>query len=71
MRLCWTVWNPLKKHNRSEAEETHLMNLQSLNQEQRKAAETLEGPVLILAGAGSGKTRAQNEKPEALRNSGL
>ena len=44
--------------------------LDELNREQREAVEALEGPVLMLAGAGTGKTKALTTRMVHLLNTG-
>ncbi len=71
MRLCIEccddIHQRIKKLKRYEMEKI----LEELNEEQKKAAKTIDGPILILAGAGSGKTKTITSRLAYLLSIGI
>ena len=60
-----------KSGNRKEMGENDMIGFDKLNDMQKKAVLQTEGPVLILAGAGSGKTGALTVRIAHLLETGV
>jgi DNA helicase-2/ATP-dependent DNA helicase PcrA len=67
-KYCVSWW---KNRNTVRAIITFMQHLDGLNSKQRKAAEHTTGPLLILAGAGAGKTKTLTHRMANLVHEGI
>lgn len=71
IKFCQTTFTSKNNNDKINKKDGGTMTLQELNKEQEKAVNHINGPMLVLAGAGSGKTKVLTSRIANLIDNGI